>query len=76
VFFPDSVANFSDSEGKGIGAIVVCKGSILPIFILSSILFLSPGCSENDEEAAVAPGSTLRADDALREAEAKLEAAG
>ena len=39
------------------------------------MLLFSFGCSEK-EGPTTAPGSTLKADDALREAEAKLEAAG
>ncbi len=42
---------------------------------LSLILFLFSGCYER-EDPVVAPGSTLEADNALKEAEAKLEAMG
>lgn|GEM_PF-1584952 len=54
---------------------MILKNVVLPGLIISSILLFSFGCSEK-EEPAVAPGSTLKADDALKEAEAKLEAAG
>jgi hypothetical protein len=43
--------------------------------LLSLILFFSSGCYER-EDPVVAPGSTLEADNALKEAEAKLEAMG
>ena len=54
---------------------MIYKNSILLGLIISSILLFFPGCSEK-EETGVAPGSTLKADDTLREAEANLEAAG
>jgi hypothetical protein len=54
---------------------MIRKNTVLLVSILSSILLLSFGCSER-EESTVAPGSTLKADIALKEAEAKLEAAG
>ncbi len=43
--------------------------------LLSLILLFSSGCYER-EDPVVAPGSTLEADNALKEAEAKLEAMG
>ncbi len=51
------------------------RNSVLPVFFVSCLLLFSSGCSERDDPA-VAPGSTLTADEALKEAEAKLEAAG
>lgn len=55
---------------------MICKNHVLLRFVVSSMLLFSFGCSEKEDEPVVAPGSTLKADDALREAEARLEAAG
>lgn len=54
---------------------MIRRNDTLIVLIISSISLFCSGCSENDEPV-VAPGSTLKADDALREAEARLEAAG
>jgi len=54
---------------------MVLKNSAFPVLIILSILPLLSGCSER-EEPIVAPGSTLKADSALKEAKARLEAAG
>lgn len=54
---------------------MIRRSDILLGFIISFMLLLCSSCSEEDQPTAT-PGSTLKADDALREAEAKLEAAG
>ena len=53
---------------------MISKNGILPALVISSALLFLSGCSER-EEPTVAPCSTLEADNALKEAEARLEAA-
>ena len=54
---------------------MIFRNSALPVLIILTILLFLSGCSER-EEPVVAPGSTLKADGALKEAMARLEAAG
>ena len=54
---------------------MIRKNFIAPGLIIFVALLLSFGCSER-EEPTVAQGSTLKADNALKEVEAKLEAVG
>ena len=55
---------------------MVCKNVVLSVLIMICALLLFSGCAEEEDQNDVAPGSTLEAENALKEAEDKLEEAG
>ena len=55
---------------------MIYKNIILSGFIILCVLFLFPGCAEDEDPEDVASGSTSDAEEALKVAEQKLEAAG